>query len=303
MTTALTPVKQIESLLMQGKKQIMDALPKFINSERFVRVALTEVRNNPQIQKCDPISVCTSIMKAAQLGLDIGGTLSQAYLVPFYSKRTGQWLCQMIPGYRGLVLMVRRTGDVSNFFAQCVYKGDDFNVSLGTDPKIHHVPGENSTDEMTHVYAVCVFKDGTSQFDVMTRKKVEAHRDRYSKSAEGDAWKDAFEEMAKKTIVRRLIKMLPISIEEPGMFNDAPAAAPQVHDPEKIRELQNAPDIVPEEDRDVYLKMIEHLSDEMVAKQIPSDEILKLVPADYMQYPADKLVAVIAGMKGKLGYE
>lgn len=295
---AVSP-KLVESIFLKGKEGILHALPKFVNSERFMRVALTEIRNRPDLQKCDAISVCTSIMKAAQLGLDLDPQLGQAYLVPFFSKKTGAWMCNMITGYRGLVNLVRRSGEVSTLYAQCVYKGDHFKYELGTTPKIIHQPSADATSDMTHVYAVCVFKDSGVQFEVMSRHQVEVHRDRFSRQAQGDSWRDNFEEMAKKTVVRRLIKMLPITVDD-GTDNerDAPVT---VHNPEKFAQISAAADVPQEDDRAVYLRVIESQADELSAKGVPSEEIYKIIPQRFEELPIDQLAAITKILGEKLG--
>ncbi len=286
---------KVEQLLEQGRAQIAAALPAFIKTDRFIRVALTEVRNNPDLQKCDPVSICTAIMKSAQLGLDIGGALGQAYLVPFKNRDTGQLEAQLIPGYRGLVQLVRRSGQVSTFYAMCVYEGDQFTYTLGTDPKIEHVPGDSS-NKLTHVYAVCVFKDGGHQFEVMTKKQVEDHRNKYSSQPNGRGWKNSFDEMAKKTVVRKIIKMLPISIEMPETDLDEQDREPMAAEPAKWQALQARSDIVPEEERGAYLKMIDELLEKAGEKKIAIQ-----VPQDYHSFPVDQLVAMVAYLKENVG--
>lgn len=93
-------------------------------------------------------------------------------------------------------------------------------MKLGLDEKLVHRPGENEDAPITHVYAVAKLKDGGVQFEVMTRKQVEKVRDTHSKAAKNAAskgassiWDEHFEDMAKKTVIRKLFKYLPVSIE------------------------------------------------------------------------------------------
>ncbi|HFU8911943.1 TPA: recombinase RecT, partial [Escherichia coli] len=96
----------------------------------------------------------------------------------------------------------------------------EFSYELGLDEKLVHRPGENEDAPITHVYAVAKLKDGGVQFEVMTRKQVEKVRDTHSKAAKNAAskgassiWDEHFEDMAKKTVIRKLFKYLPVSIE------------------------------------------------------------------------------------------
>jgi recombination protein RecT len=205
---AIQPVRKeaFVSLLEQSKQQIEIALPKTIKSDRFVRVALTEIRKSQQLQACHPVSILASVMQAAQLGLEFGTTLGQAYLIPYKGE------CTLQIGYRGLISLVLRSRDVRKLEARAVYEGDFFEFEFGTESKITHKPC-GDTRNLTHVYAVATFPDGTTQFDVMTRYQIEEVRDKYSKAKEKDTWTKSFDEMAKKTVVRRIVKMLPISAE------------------------------------------------------------------------------------------
>jgi recombination protein RecT len=195
-------------LLDQSKAQIAAALPKHMHPDRMLRVALTEFRKNPGLKKCQPVSVFKCFIEAAQLGLE-PGVQGQGYLIPFKEE------CTFIPGYRGLIQLARRSDEISVIDAQAVFEGDLFECSLGTEPKLSHTPKWQS-DIATHYYAVCILKDGGKQFVVMSREQVERHRDQYSKQwkASGKGpWLESFDEMAKKTLIRRLCKMIPQSVE------------------------------------------------------------------------------------------
>lgn len=296
MTTAIakpqqpSPLQRIEHAINQGKAQIAAALPSFVKTERFIRVALTEVRNNPDLQKCDPLSVCTSIMKAAQLGLDIGSQLGQAYLVPFKGE------CTMIVGYRGLVNLVRRSGEVSTFYAKCVYEGDEFKQVLGTAPAIHHVPSDNP-GKMTHVYAVCVFKDGSNQFEVMSHAEIERHRQRFSKMPNSQGWRDSFDEMAKKTVIRRIIKMLPITIEDPESVFGNRQEEPQHVDLDKFKAISAASDAVASDERSMFLKQADELLARAAEKQIDCRDILQDDPSTL---PDAQLIALVSILRERV---
>lgn len=196
----------LELMLEQGKKQIERALPAIVKSDRFIRTVLTEVRKSHALQKCSPVSVCAAVMQAAQLGLEFGSQLGHVYLVPYKDEATLQ------VGYRGLMELVRRSGFVRTFSASCVYEGDIFDWEQGTKPFIRHKPC-GVQKNLLFVYAVATFPNDQFQFDVMSRAAVEEVRDKFSRAKNADAWTKSFDEMAKKTVVRRLIKMLPISTE------------------------------------------------------------------------------------------
>jgi recombination protein RecT len=200
--------------------QIKAALPKHMTAERMARVALTEVRKAPKLAKCEARTFIGAIIQLSQLGLEPGGILGHAYLIPFENKRQGTTEVQIIVGYRGMIDLARRSGQISSLQAVIVRDGEPFVASLGLNPDLRHEPSFDPERPMTHVYAVAVFKDGARQFDVMSRAEVEKIRNssqgyksavQYNKT--DNPWMTHFDEMAKKTVIRRLFKYLPVSIE------------------------------------------------------------------------------------------
>lgn len=191
-----------------------------IKPEKLVSASLNAINNNPTLLKCDRLTVLAAIMQAARLGLECdGGVLGQGYLVPFYSNAKQRYECQFIPGYRGLIKLARNSGDVADVRAECVYEGDTFRMSLGLKQDITHEPGEHFGDDakLEKVYAVARFRDGELKFVVLNRRQVEKRRAMsQSKDKQGNLvgpWKDWQSEMWKKTAVRQLSKMLPLSVE------------------------------------------------------------------------------------------
>ena len=212
---------QIISLLSRPdiKEQMALALPKHVTAERLARIALTEVRKNPKLMNCDQVSFMGAIMQCCQLGLEPGGALGHAYLIPFENRAKGITECQFIVGYRGMIDLARRSGQIVSLSARVVHLGDQFRFCYGLDETIEHVPGPDA-GQMTHVYAVAKLKDGGQQFEVMTRADVEEVRNgshgykaavKYGKK--DHPWMTNFDEMARKTVARRLFKWLPVSVE------------------------------------------------------------------------------------------
>ena len=196
----------LRALLEQSKGIIARALPRHLNADRMLAVATTAVQKTPALLECDRVSFVGAIIQCAQLGLEPNDGTGRAWLIP-YGKQV-----QFVAGYRGLVDLTRRSGEIKRFDAREVYEKDTFSYSLGTRPDITHVPATGDRGKLTHVYAVAEFKDGGTQFDVMTADDVEKIRSR-SKAGNSGPWKTDYAEMAKKTVVRRLCKMLPVSPE------------------------------------------------------------------------------------------
>lgn len=227
------PIIVQQVLSDQFKKQLALAVPKHLNADRMARIAATEVRKNKALLNTEPTSFLGSVMQAAQLGLEPGSALGQAYLVPYGNQ------CQLIIGYKGMIDLARRSGQVLSLNAYAVREGDDFNFQLGLKPDIHHVPSLEAgriEKPITYVYAVATLKGGGYQFEVMSRAEVEAVR---AKAKSKSIWSNYFEEMAKKTVIRRLFKYLPVSIEALAITNaDAKREAGEKVEPDDVINIE-----------------------------------------------------------------
>lgn len=194
------------------KKQMALALPKSMTADRMARIVLTECRRTPSLLMTNQESFLGAVLQCAQLGLEPGSALGHCYLLPFRAKDKTLH-CQLIIGYRGMIDLARRSGQIVSLQAYTVHEKDDFSWQLGLNPDIHHVPSsEAERGKMTYVYAVAKLKDGGIQFEVMSRAEVEKIRAQ-SKAGTSGPWMTHFDEMAKKTVLRRLFKYLPVSIE------------------------------------------------------------------------------------------
>lgn len=224
-------VQGIRNLLEKAKPQIAMALPRHITPDRMIRVALTSIQKTPKLLECDPISLLGCIVQAAQLGLEPDGITGFAYLVPFWNSTKKVTEVQLIPGYKGLMNLARRSGEIGAIEARVVRQKDHFEYQHGLAPILKHIPTHSpDAGEITHVYAIAHFKDGSMpQFDVMTLDDVSKIRNR-SRAKDVGPWKTDFEEMAKKTVIRRLLKYAPTSVEVQraiGLDERAEAGIPQ----------------------------------------------------------------------------
>lgn len=198
---------QLQQLLVQQKKSIESLVPEHLTPERLMRVAVNCVAKTPGLQKCTATSLLQCVLAAAEVGLEPGGVLGQFYLVPFGNVATP------IIGYRGLLELARRSGQISSIRAVVVYQKDLFKLTEGIEQTIVHeryLGGD--AGPLVYVYAVAKLKDGSVQVEVMSRAQVDAIRAR-SRSGGSGPWVTDYEEMAKKTALRRLAKWLPLSSE------------------------------------------------------------------------------------------
>lgn len=200
--------KSIRQYVKTMEPAIAKALPSVMTPERFTRITLTALSSNPKLSECSPASFLGAMMTAAQLGLEPNTPLGQAYLIPYRNK--GKLECQFQLGYKGLIDLAYRSGEVKMIQAHTVYENDDFDYELGLEPKLHHVPAKSDRGAPVYFYAVFHTKDGGYGFEVMSREDVEAHARRYSKAYDNGPWKTNFEEMAKKTVLKRVLKYAPL---------------------------------------------------------------------------------------------
>lgn len=195
----------IENELNKRKDKYLQVLPSHIPPERFIRIALTAVANNPDLLDCDRNSFYSACMTAAQLGLVTDSVLGQAYMIPFKKK------VQLIPGYRGLQALAFQTGLVSIITARTVYENDLFEIEYGLDQdNFRHVPTKDEPGDIAGFYAVARLRDGGAIFEYMTKEEVDAIRKRNG----GPLWSSHYKAMGEKTVLRRLCsKRLPLSTE------------------------------------------------------------------------------------------
>jgi recombination protein RecT len=201
----------LRRLLEQSKNEIAAALPSHLTPQRMARIAFTEVRKNPKLLECDPTSFIGAVIQASQLGLEPGSALGQCWMIPYFNGKTKQLEVQFQIGYKGMLALISRSADAPRIMPRAVYDGDDFNFEYGVDEVLKHKPNEKS-EKLTHVYATAKFKDGSTAFMVMSAKEVESIKKR-SKSADSGPWQTDYEAMALKSVIRKMFKYLPSSVE------------------------------------------------------------------------------------------
>lgn len=153
-------------------------------------------------------------MQAAQLGVEPNTPLGQAYLIPYKNK--GQLECQFQLGYKGLLDLAYRSGEVTIIQAHEVRENDVFEYEFGLEPKLRHIPSIAERGVVTHYYAMFKTKSGGYGFHVMSRGEVETFASKYSqayKSGYASPWTTNFDEMAKKTVLKACLKYAPVKTE------------------------------------------------------------------------------------------
>lgn len=202
--------KPMQQYIKSMEGEIAKALPSVITPERFTRIVLSAISVNPKLGECTPTSFLGAMMTSAQLGLEVNTPLGQAYVLPYNNHGTMEAQFQL--GYKGLIDLAYRSGEVEVIQAHVVYENDDFTCEYGLEPKLTHKPADHDRGEAIKVYAVFKTKSGGFGFEVMSMDDVRRHAAKYSKaySSSFSPWKTNFEEMAKKTVLKRILKYAPL---------------------------------------------------------------------------------------------
>ena len=159
------------------------------------------------------MSFLAALLNSAQLGLEPNTPLGQAYLIPY--KNHGKLECQFQIGYKGLIDLAYRNGQMQTIQAQAVYQNDEFFYEYGLDAKLRHRPAFSDRGELIYFYGIFKTVNGGYGFSVMSKNDMDIYAKTYSKVFESDysPWKSNYEEMAKKTVIKQALKYAPIKIE------------------------------------------------------------------------------------------
>lgn len=213
---AAKPQKSMKDLIVSMQGEIQKALPSVITPERFTRMVLTAMSTNPTLGQCTPKSFLGAMMQAAQLGVEPNTPLGQAYLIPY--KNHGTLECQFQIGYKGLIDLAYRSGEITDIQAHEVRENDTFKYELGLTPALKHIPALKDRGAVILYYAVWHTKSGGYGFEVMSVEDIQQHAKKYSQSLNGkypdlSPWSTNFDAMAKKTVLKQALKYAPIKTE------------------------------------------------------------------------------------------
>ena len=194
----------VKDMLEKAKGAIQNALPNHMNADRMLKIAYGQISRNKELMNCDATSLIRAVIQSSELGLEPTGILGHTYLIPYGNQ------AQLQIGYRGLLELAYRSEKISSISAEIVYEGDEFECRLGTERFIKHIPKMRQIDDDLNpvcCYALVIYKDQTRDFELLTLAQIIKSR-RLSKSK---VWDQYFDEMCKKTAIRKLCKRLPLS--------------------------------------------------------------------------------------------
>lgn len=215
-------IGNVKAFFESQKSTLAAVLPKHVGADRMLKIALGALRTTPKLMQARTDTLLGAIIQCAQLGLEPNTPLGHAYLIPFANSSKNITEVQIVFGYKGLIDLARRSGQIVSIAAHEVREHDHFEYEYGLDEKLVHRPClTGDRGEVTAFYAVAKLVGGGYAFEVMSKADVIAIRDasqgwktavRYKKEAQSP-WGAHFVEMGRKTVLRRLFKFLPVSIE------------------------------------------------------------------------------------------
>jgi recombination protein RecT len=216
---AATPENLLQ-LFERKKSAIAGIMPKHLTPERLMKVVISAVSRTPLLAECTLPSVFLAAVQCAELGLEPNTPLGLIYLVPYWNGKIGRREAQVIVGYRGLVRLAVQSGDVRAIQAYVVHSRDTWEVEYGLEPRLVHKPyfGVEEPGDPVAFYAVAELREDFRVFAVMTKREVDVIRERVRRFyPDGKPiqtpWDSDYEEMGKKTAIRRLSKILPLTVD------------------------------------------------------------------------------------------
>lgn len=231
-------IAMLDNMDSDFKKALPDTLMSF---ERFKRMAQTAIMSNIGLLESAPETLKASLLTAAQLGLEPNTPLGQAWLIPYniWDKKDKKWVkaCQFQLGYKGLIALAYRSPFFQMIQAHEVWKEDDFEFEYGLNPILRHKPATDRVheekEEPTFFYALWKSKNGGFDFQVMSNAEINRIREKFSKTYsnaladmnkddnpktrakyEDNIWVKHYIEMAKKTVIKKLLKYVPLQSED-----------------------------------------------------------------------------------------
>lgn len=210
-----------EALAMITGDTMRQELAKLLTSKPMIDRAIrlgTSALNNPDpknmLPKCTPASIAGAFIKSVQLNLEPNTVLGECYLIPRQNK--GVWEANFELGYKGLIKLAYRSGEIKLIQAHEVYENDLFDADYGESKLLHKPYLKGDRGPVVAYWARYILKDGTSDFSVWSVDQVERHRDQYSKSSSSSysPWATAFDQMAKKTVIKDSLRYAALSVDD-----------------------------------------------------------------------------------------
>lgn len=200
--------KTFEDLLTDKLQMVSSALPKDMNKDRFVQNCMCVLDEKPEYNTINRKDLLIGLLKGAYLGLDFMN--KECYLIPYSGT------VQFQTDYKGECKFVKRYSirKIRDIYAKVVREGDSFEEAvIDSVPVINFRPKPFNSADIVGAFAVVLYEDGGMDYETMSVKDIQSVRNNYSKASQSKAWKYSFDEMAKKTVLRRLCKHIETDFE------------------------------------------------------------------------------------------
>lgn len=211
-------IGSVKTFFESQKATLAAVLPKHVSPDRMLKIALGALRTTPKLMNATVESLMGAVVQCSQLGLEPNTPLGHAYLIPFDNRQKNTTEVQIVFGYKGLIDLARRSGQVVSIAAHEVCEKDHFDFAYGLDEKLEHKPSLGERGKVIGYYAVAKLVGGGYAFEFMSQRQVEEIRDasqnyKFARDKSKTVWGQHMVEMGRKTVLRRLFKYLPVSIE------------------------------------------------------------------------------------------
>lgn len=258
---------QLSTELQKREDEYRKLLPAYLTPKRFWTIVYQSIARTPALQECSIASILNCVMQAADLGLEIGGANGHAYMVPFNNTKTKKKEAQFIPGYKGLAHLAYLTGEVTKINTRLVYENDVFEIEYGIDEHLIHRPAKGDRGKGIGAYATVKLANGETKFEFMDADELEEIHQR-SKAADSGPWITDPGEMRKKTVFKRVQKLIPsgqsiqgmklaqaIELDNTATGYDVEAESSPAHEPERLPSQMADDDesVVEREDPEAFL--------------------------------------------------
>lgn len=211
-------IGNVKKFFDSQKGTLAAVLPKHVSADRMLKIALGALRTTPKLMNCSVESLMGAVVHCSQLGLEPNTPLGHAYLIPFENRKRGVTEVQIVLGYKGLIDLARRSGQIVSIAAHEVCAKDEFEYSYGLEETLVHKPAMGARGPVIAFYAVAKLVGGGHAFEVMSAEQINEIRDasqnyKFARDKRSTVWGQHYAEMGRKTVLRRLVKYLPVSIE------------------------------------------------------------------------------------------
>ncbi len=217
MELTVSEEQTIKTMIATNMKAIESILPKHITAKRFARIAYTSIVSNPMLARCSQVSLINTVIESAVLGLETGGAMREACLIPFKNTKANIYEATLVIEYPGLIKLAKNTGDVKNISAHPVFENDEFRYNYGLQPDLVHIPAPSGKGELTYSYCIIWYTNGGVDFEVIGQEEAEAAKNKSAAKFKKDSpWnqKENLPSMWVKTAIRRLMKRVPKAAEQ-----------------------------------------------------------------------------------------